>query len=83
VSWRIVVQGQNALSEFAPSFTRDFWTQTSQFVCIVRTVYGTSLLKLGNHDYPLTFLKIEAIIFPADGTLLDFFGVVSQGASTA
>jgi hypothetical protein len=26
------------------------------------------------HDYPLTIPKIKAIIFPADGTLLNFFG---------
>jgi hypothetical protein len=53
VSWRIVVQQQNTLRQFAPPFTRDFLTQTSQFVCIVRTVYGTTLLKIVNHDYPL------------------------------
>jgi hypothetical protein len=39
--------------------------------------------KIINHNYPLTIPKIEAIIFPADGTLLNFFGRVSQGASTA
>jgi hypothetical protein len=46
VSWRIVVQEQNALRQFAPPLTHDFLTQTSHFVCI---------------------------IFPADGTLLNFF----------
>jgi hypothetical protein len=53
VSWRIVVQGQNALSQFAPTttLTRDILTQTSQFVCIVRTVYGTTFLKI-IPDYP-------------------------------
>jgi hypothetical protein len=40
-------------------------------------------LKIVNHDYPLTIPKNEAIIFPADGTLLNFFVGVSQGASTA
>jgi hypothetical protein len=39
-------------------------TQTSQFVCIVRTVYGTTLRKIVNHDYPLTI----AIVFPDDCT---------------
>jgi hypothetical protein len=85
VSWRIVVQEQNALSQFAHHFTRDFLTQTSQFVCIVRTVYGTTLRNMVNHDYPLS-IKItffEAITFLADGTLLNFFKGVSQGASTA
>jgi hypothetical protein len=46
VSWRIVVQGQNAMSQFALPFKCDFLTQTFQFVCIVHTVYGTTLLKI-------------------------------------
>jgi hypothetical protein len=54
VSWRIVEQEQNALSQFAPPFTCDFLTQTSQFVCIKSTVYGTTLLKIVNYHYPLT-----------------------------
>jgi hypothetical protein len=57
VSWHIVVQEQNALSQFAPNFL----TQTSQFVCIVRTVYGTTLLKIVNYDYHLTFTKQEPV----------------------
>jgi hypothetical protein len=57
VSWRIVMQEQNALSQFAPPFTRDFLTQTSQFACIVRTVYGTTLFEIVNHNYPLTIPK--------------------------
>jgi hypothetical protein len=73
VSWHIVVQEQNALSHFAPPFMLDFLMQTSQFVCIVCTVYGTTLLKIVNHDFPPTIPKIEAIIFPTDGTLLNFF----------
>jgi hypothetical protein len=83
VSWRIVEQEQNTLSQFATPFTRDFLTQTSQFVCIVRIVYGTTLLKIVNHNYPLTIQKNEAIIFPADNTLLISSEGVSQGASTA
>jgi hypothetical protein len=57
VRWRIVVQEQNALSQFAPSYTRDYLTQASQFVYIVNTVYDTTLLKIVNHDYPLTIPK--------------------------
>jgi hypothetical protein len=38
------------------------------------SVYGTTLLKMVNHDYPYLSQKIEAMIFPADGTLLNFFG---------
>jgi hypothetical protein len=78
VSWRIVVQEQNALNQFAPPFMRDILTQTFQFVCIVRTVYGI-LLKIVNHDYSLTFQKIETIIFPADGTPYNFFGGPEPG----
>jgi hypothetical protein len=54
VSWRIVMQEQNALSQFAPALKRNFWTQTSQFVCIVCTVYGKTLLKIVIHDFTLT-----------------------------
>jgi hypothetical protein len=82
VSWTIVVREQNAMSQFAPPFTRDFLTQTSQFVFIVRTIYDTIFLKIVSHDYPLSQTN-EAIIFPADGTLLNFFGGVRQGASIA
>jgi hypothetical protein len=57
VIWRIVMQEQNALSQFAPPFTRGILTQTPQFVSIVCTVYGTTLLKIVNHDYPLTVQK--------------------------
>jgi hypothetical protein len=46
LSWRIVVQEQKAMSQFAPPFTRDFLTQTFQFFCIIRTVYGTTWLKI-------------------------------------
>jgi hypothetical protein len=53
----IAVPEKNALSQFAPPFTRDFLVQASKFVCIVRTVFGTTLLKIINHDYPLTISK--------------------------
>jgi hypothetical protein len=52
----IVVQEQNALSQFIPPFTRDFLTKTSQFV-LVRTVHCAALLKIVNNDYPLTIPK--------------------------
>jgi hypothetical protein len=82
VSKRIVVLEQNAFSQFASPFTRAFLTQTSQYICIVRTVNGMTLLKIVNYDYPLTIAKkIEAIIFPVDDTLLNFFDRVSQCAS--
>jgi hypothetical protein len=57
VGWRIVLQEKSALSQFAPPLTHDFLTQTSQFVCIVRTVYGTILVKKVNHDNPKTIPK--------------------------
>jgi hypothetical protein len=47
VSWRIVVQEQNSLSQFALLLR-----VISQFFCIVCTVYGTTLLKIVNPDYP-------------------------------
>jgi hypothetical protein len=62
-SWRIVVHEQNALSQYISPFTCDFLTQ----------IYGTTLLKIVNHDYSLTISKNEAIIFPADGTVVNFF----------
>jgi hypothetical protein len=49
--------GAERLESVCPSFTRDFLTQTSQFVCIVLTVYGMTLLKIVNHDYPLAIPK--------------------------
>jgi hypothetical protein len=79
VSWRIVAQEQNALSQFAPHSTRDLLTQTSEFVCIVRTVYGTTLLKKVIMIIPWPSQKIEAINFPVDGTLLKFFVGGEQG----
>jgi hypothetical protein len=63
VSSRIAVQKQNALSQFVPPFL----TQTSQFVCIVRTVYGTTLLKIVNYDYHLTITKQEPGYAPREG----------------
>jgi hypothetical protein len=47
--------GSENLESVCPPFTRDFFTKTSQFV--VRYVYGTTLLKIVNHDYPLTNQK--------------------------
>jgi hypothetical protein len=38
--------GAERLGSVCPPFTRDFLTQTSQFVCILRTVYGTTLFKI-------------------------------------
>jgi hypothetical protein len=73
VSWGIVVLEQNTLSQFAPHLTRDFLTQMSQFFCIELSVYGTTLLNIVNHDFPLTISKIEAITFAADGTHLNVF----------
>jgi hypothetical protein len=49
--------GAERIELVCPSFKRDFLTQTSQFVCIVRTVYGTILLKIVNQYYQLTIPK--------------------------
>jgi hypothetical protein len=68
VSWGIVVQEQNASSQFALTFLHDFLTQTTHFVCIVRTVYGPTLLKIVNHDYPLTIPKK---LKPSSSLLMD------------
>jgi hypothetical protein len=57
-------------------FTRDFLRQTSQFVCIVRTVYGTTLLWIVNHDYPLTIPKDW--IFPSSSLLMTQSWITSE-----
>jgi hypothetical protein len=74
ISWRIVVQLQIALNQFDPPLTRDFLSQTSQFVYRVRTIYGKTLQWLSS-DYQ----KNEAIIFPFEL----FSEGVGQGASIA
>jgi hypothetical protein len=65
----IVGQAQDALSQFAPSFYARFLDTDVSFV-----VYGTTLLKKVNPDYPLAIIKNRAIFFLADGTLWNFLG---------
>jgi hypothetical protein len=74
--------GAEHLETVCPSFNARFLDEDVS-IRLHSTVYGTTLLKIVNHDYPLTIPKNEAIIFPADGTLLNNCKEVSQGCSTA
>ena len=68
VSRRLVMQEQNASSQFSPPLSCNFLAQTPQFCCIICTIYRATLFKIISHDYPLS-QKTEAITFPAEETL--------------
>jgi hypothetical protein len=66
--------GAERLESVSPSFYTQFLDTDMSIHLHSSTIYGTTLLRKDNLDYPLTIPKTEAIIFCANGTLLNFFG---------
>ena len=59
--WRlgrgIVLQEQNTRGQFSSPLSCNFLGYRPQFACIICTVYRATLLKIINHDHPMTILK--------------------------
>ena len=53
----IVLQEQNTESQFSLPLSCDYLALPSQFPCIICIVYCATLLKIINHDHPLTIPK--------------------------
>ena len=75
VSRRIVLQEQNASSQFSSPLSCNFQAQTPQFCCILCTIYRATLFNINKIMItPWPSQKTEAFTFPAEETLLNLFG---------